>query len=858
MPNNQEFLNALFGECAPWVHVTDFSYDPGDIPQGRHLAAWRGDYFSRYQFGSLTNQYFTVSTFYADEHGQARRRKALFRQTHVIMLDDVKEKLAMEEVSRLPRPTWILETSPGSEQWGYLLSEPCKDRARVENLQDGLIANGLAPGGRDPGQKGVTRYVRLPDGYNTKAEKMINGQPFKCRMLLWEPFNTVTLEQLAEPFNVNLDAVRREARVDGAADVTGHPLIDVNLLNIKEVRSAGRFDITCPWVDEHTGAADDGAAVFTNADNTIGFKCHHGACESRTGRDLLQYMEAELPGFNARLKQWQLAQQFVSLADVNFLSGATPSAQTVTEAPTIPTPPVAPVTELASTDQILSQALNTLRSHPPFTAEAREIASQLLKSVDELPEIDRLNWHNQVRDVMRWSKPEFKTILKDLRRSWYEVKEADISFFDDVVFIAELNQFFDRRKRIFYSVEAYQNTYAHLDPEARKVALQGGRVTKVDKLDYAPKRPAVFEESGILYANSWHDLNEPAGTQGDVSRWLDHWGTIGWTEHRKHMLQFMAFTVLHPDQKINHMLLLGSGEGCGKDFLLYPLVKAMGENHMTIAGEELLTDFQDYILSTKHLHVNEAELGDRREAMAVANKLKPLAAAPPDKLRVNQKGIKPIQVRNLLSVTMTTNSQLPVRLNGPSRRIFAIWSDMNPRDEYDNMRPEWIQYWKDRWEWMENGGADACIWYLRNCVDLSDFNPGAAPPVTDFLRDIREASKSPMQITIESFIQERIGIFKSDLVTIHDAVTTLRSGPMIAPSMMYCDEKLFTPQRVANVLREIPGTAKHTGRAADSRVTVWAVRNSESYRFMTAQEVYAAWKRQQTEVKGSVHLSVMQ
>ena len=245
MVSNEDFLKTLFGQDAPFTHVTEFSYDPGDIPADARLKAWAGDYAHRYNWtGGMSNQYFCISIFNPDENGAARRRKALYLRTNVVVLDDVKEKLSLEAAQKLPPPTWILETSPGSEQWGYRLVNPCEDRARVENLLDGLVANGLSPSGKDPGMKGVTRYVRLPEGYNLKSNKLVNGLPYKCRMLAWEPFNAVTLSQLAEPFNVNLSAERRDGRVDGAADVPGHPLLDA--VSVKEVRSGGRFDITCP------------------------------------------------------------------------------------------------------------------------------------------------------------------------------------------------------------------------------------------------------------------------------------------------------------------------------------------------------------------------------------------------------------------------------------------------------------------------------------------------------------------------------------------------------------------------------------------------------------------------------------
>lgn len=820
---NKEFLQAIFGRYADQAHVTDFTHDPSNIPADQHLKAWKGDYFSRYQFQPVSNQYFTISTFATDEKGVARRRKALYLRTHCIVLDDVKEKLALEQAQKLPRPSWILETSPGSEQWGYILTQLATDRHRVENLLDGLVANGLAPEGRDPGMKGVTRYVRLPDGINNKASKLVDGQPFQCRLLLWEPFNTTTLEALAAPFLVDLDAERRETRVDGAADVSNHPLLSVpDLVRIKEVRSDGRFDITCPWVDEHTGADDSGTAVFTNADGSIGFKCHHGACQGRTGRDLLRWIEVQEPGFGNRLTSWKATRMLADVSEVSFLGN---------------------VTQKNEQEDPLQQIFDAVRRERHDSPEARELVVELLKIVDELPVIEQTGWHKDICATMYWNKSEFKEILKDLRTSWYVKSKESISFFDETIFIAEANQFYDRRKRIFYSAEAYQNTYSHLDPDARKEALLGGRVTKVDKLDYAPKMPPVFEEKGVRYGNAWCNTSEEQGVEGDCSRWLEHFNILGWGAQRKHLLQWMAYTVKFPEKKINHMLTLGSSEGCGKDFLLYPLAVALGDHAHTISGEELTEDFNDYLLSTKFLLVNETELGDRKEAMAISAKLKPLAAAPPDRLRVNQKGIKKVAVRNLLSVAMTTNSQLPFRLQGQSRRIFALWSDLNVRGRDGGIKPEWHDYWSDRWDWMkEKGGAEMCVWYLRNCVDLSDFNPGTPPPMTEFLRDITEASKSTQLQTIEAFVKECAGAFASDVIMASDAVSTLKGGEMIKADLMYAPGNWFTPVKVGMLMREM-----HATRVRVAAGNLWIIRNHEKYEQMTGGEL---WQEYQNQISG--------
>ena len=317
MVTNEEFLQAIFGEQWPFAHVTSFPDDPTNIAAESRARCWVGRY---YRGTSLApgNQYYTISQFAPDASGKARRRKPLFSATYVIVADDVKEKLPVDQVQRLPPPSYILETSPGSEQWGWILQHPCTDQNMVDNLLDGLVLQGLAPDGKDPGMRGVTRYVRLPEGVNTKASRVAanGGTAPACKLLLWEPGRKVTLEMLAAPFGIDLDQARKMVS-DGASDLPDHPLLHTGAVHIKKVVGNGRYDITCPWVDEHTGQADDGAAVFTNADGSIGFKCHHGCCQDRTGRDLLEQIESQDPGFNERLRGWQVLRDLATVGDVN-------------------------------------------------------------------------------------------------------------------------------------------------------------------------------------------------------------------------------------------------------------------------------------------------------------------------------------------------------------------------------------------------------------------------------------------------------------------------------------------------------------------------------------------------------------
>jgi hypothetical protein len=159
------------------------------------------------------------------------------------------------------------------------------------------------------------------------------------------------------------------------------------------------------------------------------------------------------------------------------------------------------------------------------------------------------------------------------------------------------------------------------------------------------------------------------------------------------------------------------------------------------------------------------------------------------------------------------------------------------------MLPKWLSYWDEKWKWMKGGGVDTCIYYLRNCVDLSGFNPGEAPKMTEFLRRIREASKSPAQQTIEAFIDNKIGAFHSDLVTANDMCSTLRAGLLGYEDFMYIQSSWFTPTKIGRIMRDMPQCVKLRAKHVTD-LKPWAVRNKELYEHLSYSELWVEYQRQ--------------
>lgn len=401
---NKLFLAAIFGVDWKMAHVTSFPDDPGGKRSGKDTR-WSGHQIGERKLPA-GNQYFAISLFKL-VRGRAVRTKDSFISCHVIVVDDVGTKISIELIaSILPPPSYILETSHGCFQYGWILNEPCRDRRMVENLLEGLVQK-LAPDGKDPGMLGVTRYCRLPEGYNSKASRLVAGEPFKCRLLRCEPWSELfTMAQLADSCGADLHAGRKESNITGAADVN-HPLIDV--IEIKSKLSSGKYDITCPWVDEHTGGDDSGTAAWTNADLSIGFKCHHGHCHDRTGKDLIEHIEDDNPGWAKKLDAWKTYRELGVDKDIDDIE-VLESIDSIVPESVRPVPP--------TMKEILDELLADF-ARLPKTEIAEEHAFKIMRVAEKCDKVVQIRAHDRIRDYLGWSIKEFKVVLKEQRAKWY-------------------------------------------------------------------------------------------------------------------------------------------------------------------------------------------------------------------------------------------------------------------------------------------------------------------------------------------------------------------------------------------------------------------------------------------------------
>jgi hypothetical protein len=220
-----------------------------------------------------------------------------------MMLDDIGTKSKTPPLD----PTWILETSEGSFQWGYAFNEqPNKGDfcAAIKAIADA--------GYTDPGATNAVRNCRIPGSVNMKRGR--GG--FPARLVEFHPDREYTLEQICTA----LDVTPEEG---DTAEFKAVQLRDKGLDNVLTwlsekslVLSAPNTDgwcaIVCPNHQEHSDGMIE--ARYKPLDRS--FCCYHGHCQDLDSRTFLDWVAANGgPKVTPGLRDELIAERMASMYD---------------------------------------------------------------------------------------------------------------------------------------------------------------------------------------------------------------------------------------------------------------------------------------------------------------------------------------------------------------------------------------------------------------------------------------------------------------------------------------------------------------------------------------------------------------
>lgn len=296
--------------AAMYEHVPDdarimlcqFRGDPNSDIYGK----WRASVLRNPEWiDEGANVYLCVSAMRRNSRGEFRRRKENFAGGLLLMIDDIGTgpgaKFPRSVIEPLA-PTAMVETSPDNFQAFYFFDRLVDDLPKFDALIRAFIERQFL--GQDTGQAGVNRVFRPPAG--------VNGKPkyggWTVRLTEWHPERRYSVEEIARAFGLDLVPARARPRHEGTIAATKPDRIRAfvnvrttlraaGMLKREEPDYSGWIPVRCPWTAEHTGGADNGAAIrLPEPENDWhgAFRCHHGHCDGRGWRDLTDWLAGEL------------------------------------------------------------------------------------------------------------------------------------------------------------------------------------------------------------------------------------------------------------------------------------------------------------------------------------------------------------------------------------------------------------------------------------------------------------------------------------------------------------------------------------------------------------------------------------
>ena len=168
----------------------------------------------------------------------------------VLVLDDIGTK------SKVPplEPTWKMETSEGSFQWGYAFTEEQPTKGEFSAAIKAIAEAGYT----DPGALNPVRNFRLPGSVNLKP----NRNKFEAKLVEFHPERLFTLPDICEALGVTPDEADtmqyKPIRInDTGDDDVFEWLIDQGLV-LSKPNPEGWAGVICPNGKDHTDGNPEG------------------------------------------------------------------------------------------------------------------------------------------------------------------------------------------------------------------------------------------------------------------------------------------------------------------------------------------------------------------------------------------------------------------------------------------------------------------------------------------------------------------------------------------------------------------------------------------------------------------------
>lgn len=246
---------------------------------------------------------------------------------------------------------------------------------------------------------------------------------------------------------------------------------------------------------------------------------------------------------------------------------------------------------------------------------------------------------------------------------------------------------------------------------------------------YLPQEGTFMEIAGQRYLNAYLPGQVPRA----AASYQGHWAIEVWRGHLQNilpddwslLLQWLAYNVQNPGKKVLWAPIIKGTQGDGKTSIGNMMGAVMGSNNAKVVGPESLhSDFNGYAEGSCVAFLEEIRVKghNRHDAM---NKLKPLITN--SVIEVVRKGQDGRNVPNVTNYMAFTNFEDALVLDVNDRRWGVFFTRFQDREGMAAASID-ADYWVRLHDAYKSHADVLRAWLLS--VDVSGFDPNAAPPIT--------------------------------------------------------------------------------------------------------------------------------
>lgn len=306
---------------------------------------------------------------------------------------------------------------------------------------------------------------------------------------------------------------------------------------------------------------------------------------------------------------------------------------------------------------------------------------------------------------------------------------------------------------------------------------------------YLPGEQRIVEIGGKKYANTFDESSIPperepttAADRAVIAKAEAHFELLFEDERERNLLlDYLAYTVQLPAEKIVWGIVIQGVEGAGKTWMLHLMAAVLGpENVAPLEASVLQDTFTGWAQGKKLLFVEEIRLSGANR-YEVIDKFKPFVSNATINVRRMQRESCPVP--NVTNYLLFTNYWDALPLSRTDRRYLVISTSFQTKEEMDEFGAKHPSYFSELFGITDNHG-DLLRWWLMSRQLGSDFKPKAPAPDSFSKHKMRDAADAHNDDTdvIEDLINADTDAEITPLVLNLTKLTeALENGAMLPP-----------------------------------------------------------------------------